>query len=934
MSINRNCCSRLIALCGVLLITSLARGDGAEPAALKPIDEKGAFVFASDPNVEMRLGGPVGERIENNITEWVIRAPKANPVLLSAFALRDRQPSSDAYYVPWVGEFIGKFLTNSIASLRLSDRPELETTVRALVEELIAAQSPEGYLGPFPKEKRLMAGWDLWGHYHAITALLMWYERTGDRRAFETCLKAADFICGTFLDTGHRMKDVGSHEMNLSIITSFCQLYRMTGNPRYFRMVSEILQDWEDTGDYYRGGLAGVDFYQTPRPRWESIHCLLGLPELYRITGEESYKTAYLNLWRSALTREIHNNGSFSTDEQTIGHPFGTGAIETCCTVAWMAMTTETLRMTGSPEAADALEAATYNTVMAYQNPSGSWSTYNTPMNGRREASFHTIVFQSRPGQPELNCCSVNAPRGLALISEWGLMTGTDDAGAPSLVINYYGPGEMTTTLGGEPVTVTQKTRYPLDGEIEINIQTKQTKPFTVLLRIPGWAEGGSVQTDGRSESALPGTYYRLEYRPDTPGAIRLDFPMPLRYESGDLAFADKMSIYRGPILLAYDQRYNQFESDAIPTVTPDLLEKASVAFPPRDERAELFGAYTPMLLVTLPTEKPLVLTDFATAGVLGSTYASWIPAEGMVPPQPACVSPNNGQTVPAKGICLKWRKMAHPDQYTFTVTIAETPDMASPVLTVPASNSRRLILSDEDAARLEAGRVYYWNVTVQGPNGCRQGVEPRWFKIDPALAAPAAENLLPIIDDLAGKVNPSSGTAAEVVGAQPCDGPEGTEGAVRLDGESGIITYAVDEFPEEFTLTVDFCIDAFPDSSRIGEIVSAWCRGGDDPLRVFVKGDQLFGKIEGPRGRQMTGPKIETGRWYHLKVTQDEQTFSLYLDDQPVGQFDGSGAGTASRLISLGGNPLYRGGPEFTAARFARLWFVDEVSEPEQEQK
>ena len=104
--------------------------------------------------------------------------------------------------------------------------------------------------------------------------------------------------------------------------------------------------------------------------------------------------------------------------------------------------------------------------------------------------------------------------------------------------------------------------------------------------------------------------------------------------------------------------------------------------------------------------------------------------------------------------------------------------------------------------------------------------------------------------------------------------------------------------------------------------------------VRVFVKGDQLFGKIEGPRGRQMTGPKIETGRWYHLKVTQDEQTFSLYLDDQPVGQFDGSGAGTASRLISLGGNPLFRGGPEFTAARFARLRFVDEVSEPEQEQK
>ncbi|MBQ6620576.1 MAG: glycoside hydrolase family 127 protein [Thermoguttaceae bacterium] len=928
MSINHNCCSRLIALCGVLLITSLARGDEAEPAAFKPIDEKGAFVFASDPNVEMRLGGPVGERIDNNISEWVLRAPKANPILLSIFSLRDRKPETNAYYVPWVGEFIGKFLTNSIAVLRLSDRPELEETVRVLVEELMASQSPEGYLGPFPKDKRLMVCWDLWGHYHAITALLMWYERTGDERAFETCIKAADFICGTFLDTGHRMKDVGSHEMNLSIITSFCQLYRMTGNPRYFRMANEILQDWEDTGDYYRSGLAGVEFYQTPRPRWESIHCLLGLPELYRITGEESYKTAYLNLWRSALTLEVHNNGSFSTDEETIGHPFGTGPIETCCTVAWMAMTTETLRMTGSPEAADALEAATYNTVMAYQNPSGSWSTYHTPMNGRREASFHSIVFQSRPGQPELNCCSVNAPRGLALVSEWGLMKGTDTDGKESLVINYYGPGTMTTTLGGEPVTVTQKTSYPLDGEIEINIQTKQTKPFTVLVRVPRWAEGGTVRTAAGDETLTPGTYWRLSYNPGSTGAIRLSFPMPLRYESGDLAFADTMSIYRGPILLAYDQRYNEFENDAIPAVTPDLLEKASVEFPPKDERAELFGAYTPMLRVTIPAEKPLVLTDFATAGVLGTVYVSWIPARDILPPVPACVSPKKGQSVPASGIRFAWRTMAHPQQYTYTVTIAETPDLARPVVSVTTSDARRLILSEEDEARLTPDRVYYWGVTASNEQGSRRCQETRSFKIDPSLPPGAVSNPLLVADDLAGEVNPSSGKVAEVVGAQPCDGPEGSGGAVRLDGESGIITYQLEEFPEEFTLSVDFCLDAFPDSSRIGEIVSAWCRGWDDPLRVFMREDQIFGKIESSHGGQIDGPKLELGRWYHLSVTQDHQQYLLYLDDQLIGHINGSGEGTASRMISLGGNPLYRQESEFTAARFARFRFVDQAQE------
>ncbi len=60
-------------------------------------------------------------------------------------------------------------------------------------------------------------------------------------------------------------------------------------------------------------------------------------------------------------------------------------------------------------------------------------------MDGVRKASAHEIVFQFRPGSPELNCCSVNAARGLGLIGEWALIrdaaasssTGTDPARSP-----------------------------------------------------------------------------------------------------------------------------------------------------------------------------------------------------------------------------------------------------------------------------------------------------------------------------------------------------------------------------------------------------------------------------------------------------------------------------------------------------------------------
>jgi DUF1680 family protein len=123
-----------------------------------------------------------------------------------------------------------------------------------------------------------------------MLGLMMWYEHTGDKQAAVAVHRIADLVCNTCLDTGFRVINAGSEEMNMGIIHSMAQLYRKTGNPRYLRMVEEVLKDFEKAGDYYRTGLAGKEYFRTPRPRWESLHSLEGLVELYRITGDPSYR--------------------------------------------------------------------------------------------------------------------------------------------------------------------------------------------------------------------------------------------------------------------------------------------------------------------------------------------------------------------------------------------------------------------------------------------------------------------------------------------------------------------------------------------------------------------------------------------------------------------------------------------------------------------
>ena len=141
-----------------------------------------AFGAESSPRVEdaqrsivdlkLDLGNALGEQARNVVENWVLRAPQSNPALLSVFELRDRAPDSASYYVPWVGEFAGKYLLSASQLGQMIETPELNALVDEFATVLIASQDADGYLGPFPREKRLTVGWDLWGHYHAIAALL------------------------------------------------------------------------------------------------------------------------------------------------------------------------------------------------------------------------------------------------------------------------------------------------------------------------------------------------------------------------------------------------------------------------------------------------------------------------------------------------------------------------------------------------------------------------------------------------------------------------------------------------------------------------------------------------------------------------------------------------------------------------------------------
>jgi len=879
-------------------------------------DSTPPLVVESVPFARFDFAGPVGERVEANINNWLLPAPQANPGMLEMFRMRDRQPAPQL--VPWAGEFIGKYLISAIPALRMSDNARLQPQVAGVVAAFIATQAEDGYLGPFPKHERLLKHWDLWGHYHAILALVLWHEQSGDADALQAARKAADLVCATYLDTGRRVFDAGDHEMNMTILTAMAMMHRLTGEPRYLRMAREVEQDWERAGDYLRAGLDGREYFRSPRPRWESLHDLQGLVELWRITGASRYRQAFEHHWRSIRRWDRRNTGGFSAGEQATGNPYAPAAIETCCTVAWIALTIDYLRLTGDPGAADDLELATLNGGLGAQHPSGRWWTYNTPMDGVREASAHTIVFQARAGTPELNCCSVNGPRVLGMLSEWAVMSATN-----GVVLNWLGAGNFSVRLReGTSVKISSSGDAWRDGRTELRVVTAATRPFTLRLRIPQWAQVPTVRLNHSTvPNVVAGEYVALTRGWKETDRIELEFKLPLRFVAGANEAVGKVSLYRGPLLLAYDQAHNTFDEEGIPAL--DLKRRGEARRFRPSAAADGLESPPPWLAMDVPAAGGglLRLVDFASAGATGTRCRSWLSAAAP-PPAPAFTQfPPDAARVPDGPVRFQWRG-PRTSGVSFRIELSSSPSFrAATTWSTNVTALRETLLSQQFFSALGSpvGPIY-WRVVSENADGATiADIPPAWFRLDPSAppqTLPPELKMGPndeiISHSLRGEEPPRFG---ELKSAKfSARGTDGTE----VNGRDQMLIYGVSPWPEEdLTVSLRVLVRETP-LNRLGQVFSAWAAGTDDPLRIVIEDGKIAARVEAGGAFGTPGTAIEIGRWHHVAAVKCGATLTLWVDGKAAGscgvpQF----MSTRAQDCALGGNPHFSGN-EFLAARFA----------------
>jgi hypothetical protein len=300
----------------------------------------------------------------------------------------------------------------------------------------------------------------------------------------------------------------------------------------------------------------------------------------------------------------------------------------------------------------------------------------------------------------------------------------------------------------------------------------------------------------------------------------------------------------------------------------------------------------------------------------------------------PVCDLPAHQASIPPGAMLFSWRRPAPADTArTHTLRISDLLELDKCVLEVSGLRGSRVVLTPAQTASLKPNAAYYWSLTAVNAAGeTRSDFPPKVFRIDPALAPLREEDLagprpgpggLLVRADLAGEAKPQFGRLLRAQGVKPAAGPQGkANSAVELDGQKGMIVYALGEFPpRDYTLAVWATWEA--PKGRLGQVVSAWEGMMDDPLRICVDGGKLFARVEAARGYSTPGLSLEAGRWHHLAAVKRGPELTLYVNGQPAATLKlPQEVNSLSDQVALGGNPNYTLKSEHLACRLAGFVF------------
>ena len=528
-------------------------------------------------------------RFETNrlVTVWADFTKSEETGRISNFARAGKLEDGPFKGIPFDDSDVFKIVEGASYTLATHPDPKLEAYLDALIAKMAASQEPDGYLytartlgftngmtGPV-RWSNMGASHELYNIGHLYEAAAAHYAVTGKHTLLDVACKSADLIDKTF-GPGDKIKSTSGHE---EIEIGLCKLYRATGERRYLNLAKFFIdmrgrQDLRKIyGAYNQDHIPVVEQTEAVGHAVRAGYLYAGMADVAALTGDKSYIDAIGKLWENVVSKKMHLNGGIGARHQ--GEAFGdnyelpneSAYLETCAAIANALWNQRMFLLHGDAKYIDVLERVIYNGFLSGIAISGDEFFYPNPL-----ASYGGYKRSKWFG---CSCCPVNIVRFIPQFGQFAYAQ--RDA---TVYVNLFIASSAKLTTPAGDVTVTQKTAYPWNGDVRIEVApAKDGLAFPLKIRVPGWAIGAPVPSDlytqtlpgslkdvdiavnGRSVPlALDRGYVTIDRSWRAGDAVTLAFAMPVRRIQANPAVKDdsgRLAVERGPLVYCAESADN-----------------------------------------------------------------------------------------------------------------------------------------------------------------------------------------------------------------------------------------------------------------------------------------------------------------------------------------------------------------------------------------
>lgn len=480
------------------------------------------------------------------------------------------------------GDFY-KWLEAAICTAYKTGNEELQQQIEDYIALIGRAQLPDGYLstkqiigersGSGVSRMGDINDFEVYNFGHMFTAACVHKRVTGRDHFLQIAAGTADYLEHLY-DEAERTGEVQtavcpSHYMGLA------EMYRTTGEERYLKLAERAVALRERVKNGLDDNQDRIPLKEHDRIIGHAVranYLYAGVADLCMEKEDGEYRSVLDRVWRNLIDKKIYITGGCGAlyngaspygnffVHQIVHQAYGyeyqlpniTAYNETCASLGGVFWAYRMFQLDPKAEYFDVLERMMLNTNLAALSLDGKRFFYENMLRRTGKLDFKMVWPMTRSEYILSYCCPPNLARTIAQSAEYAYMLSKD-----SVWTGMYGASRAKVELeNGASFTLVQETDYPFDGRIHFTAEEiHRDRPMHLRLRIPAWAETGSLAAGGqdrRLSRKNSGSYLDVAFESVKDLDVVLQLDMRVRYTvANNMVEEDtgQAAVERGPLV-------------------------------------------------------------------------------------------------------------------------------------------------------------------------------------------------------------------------------------------------------------------------------------------------------------------------------------------------------------------------------------------------